>query len=143
MEQTSFYTYIKLAENEDFPLDEVTKRLGVEPTTTWRVDEKVRPHQPLERFYTCWKYKVGPVQSLDVDDVLEPLYAQFYSKVDIINNLKEQYDLSVRIVVVIEIENGCKPALTIAPAFSRFASSVGADIEVDLYAYPYSEVPHD
>ncbi|WP_336047092.1 hypothetical protein [Solibacillus ferritrahens] len=32
MEQTSFYTYIKLAGKDDFSLDEVTKRLGVEPT---------------------------------------------------------------------------------------------------------------
>lgn len=143
MEQTSFYTYIKLAGNDDFPLDEVTKRLQIEPTDVWRVGDKVRPDSPLERFYTCWKYKIGPVQSLDVDDVLEPLYDQFHSKVDIINALKAQYDLSVRIVVVIEIENGNKPALTMAPTFSQFASSIGADIEVDLYAYSYSEMSHD
>lgn len=143
MEQTSFYTYIKLTGNDDFPLDEVTERLGIEPTTTWRIGEKVRPHQPLERFYTCWKYKVGPVQSLDVNDVLVPLYERFHSKVDVINSLKKQYDLSVRIVVVIEIENGNKPELTIAPTFSQFASNFGAEIDVDLYAYAYSEVEHD
>ena len=143
MEQTSFYTYIKLAGSDDFPLDEVTKRLQIEPTGAWRVGEKVRPNSPLERLYTCWKYKIGPVQSLDVDDVLVPLYEQFHSKADVINALKEQYDLSVRIVVVIEIENGEKPALTIAPTFSQFASSVGAEIDIDLYAYSYSEVAHD
>ncbi|MER1999303.1 MAG: DUF4279 domain-containing protein, partial [Lysinibacillus sp.] len=128
---------------EDFPLDEVTKCLGVEPTEVWHVGDKVRPNSPLERFYTCWKYKIGPVSSLDVADVLAPLYDLFYSKADIINALKAEYDLSVRIVVVIDIENGNKPALTIAPTFSQFASSVGADIEVDLYAYAYSEVPYD
>ena len=143
MEQTSFYTYIKLAGDDDFPLDEVTRRLGIEPTNAWRVGDKVRLTSPLERFYTCWKYKIGPVTSLDVDDVLNPLYDVFHSKVDIINALKEQYDLSVRIVVVIEIENGNKPALTIAPAFSHFANQVGADIDVDLYAYAYNEVEHD
>ena len=142
MEQTSFYTYMKLAGDDDFSLDEVTKRLAIEPTDVWHVGDKIRPNSPLERFYTCWKYKVGPVQSLDIDDVLNPLYDQFHSKVDTINALKEQYNLSVRIVVVIEIENGNKPALTIAPAFSHFASRIGAHIEVDLYAYPY-EVPHD
>ena len=142
MEQTSFYTYMKLAGDDDFSLDEVTKRLAIEPTDVWHVGDKVRPNSPLERFYTCWKYKVGPVQSLDIDDVLNPLYDQFHSKVDIINALKEQYNLSVRIVVVIEIENGNKQALTIAPAFSHFASRIGAHIEVDLYAYPY-EVQHD
>ncbi|MCT6926187.1 DUF4279 domain-containing protein [Metasolibacillus sp.] len=143
MEQTSFYTYIKLAGNDDFPLNEVTARLQIEPTEAWRVGDKVRPNSPLERFYTCWLYKIGPVKSLDVDDVLVPLYERFHSKVDSINALKEQYDLSVRIVVVIEIENGEKPALTIAPTFSQFASSMGAEIDIDLYAYAYSEVSHD
>lgn len=108
MEQTSFYTYIKLEGNDDFPLDEVTERLRMEPTEAWRVGEKVRPGSPLERLYTCWKYKIGPVESLDVDDVLVPLYDRFHSKVDILHALKEQYDVSVRIVVVIEIENGEK-----------------------------------
>ena len=110
MEQTSFYTYIKLAGDDDFPLDEVTKRLDVEPTTTWRVGDKVHPNKLLERFYTCWKYKIGPVDSLDVDDVFNPLYDLFNPKVDIINELKEQYDLSVNIALVIEMENGRTPA---------------------------------
>ena len=68
---------------------------------------------------------------------------QFHSKVDVINALKEQYDLAVGIVVVIEIENGEKPALTISPAMSQFASSIGAEIDIDLYAYAYSEVSYD
>lgn len=110
LEQTSFYTYIKLAA-DDFLLDTVTERLGVE--------------------------------SLDIDDVLNPLYDLFNPKVDIINALKEQYDLSVHIAVVIEIENGCKPGFTISPAFSHFASSLDAEIDIDLYAYPFSEVEHD
>lgn len=143
MEQTSFYTYIKLAGNDDFPLEEVTARLQIEPTDAWRIGDKARTKNPLGRLYTCWKYKVGPVQSLNVEEVLKPLYEQFHSKVDVINVLKKQYDLSVAIVVVIEIENGENPALTISPAMSQFASSIGAEIDIDLYAYAYSEVSYD
>ena len=143
MEQTSFYTYMKLAGDDDFPLEEVTKRLQIEPTDAWRIGDKVRPNSPLERFYTCWLYKIGPATSLNVDDVLKPLYEQFHSKVDVINALKEQYHLSVQIDVVIEIEKGETPALTISPAMSQFASSIGADIDIDLYAYAYEEVEYD
>lgn len=143
MEQTSFYTYIKLVGNDDFPLEEVTARLQIDPTDAWRIGDKASTKNPLGRLYTCWQYKVGPMQSFNVDDVLKPLYEQFHSKGDVINALKEQYDLAVGIVVVIEIENGEKPALTISPAMSQFASSIGAEIDIDLYAYAYNEASDD
>ena len=143
MEQTSFYTYIHLAGDDDFSLDEVTKRLGIEPTTTWRVGEKVHPNKPHERLYTCWKHKIGPVESLDVDDVLKPLYDLFNPKVDIINALKEQYDLSVKIALVIEMDNGRTPGFAISPAFSRFTSSLDAMMDIDMYVYPFSEEDED
>lgn len=143
MEQTSIYAYIKLEGNDDFPVDEVTKRLQIEPTDAWRVGDKVRPNHPHERLYTCWTYKVGPVLSFDVEDVLAPLFERFYLKGDIIQALKAQYDLHARIVVVINIENGETPALTIAPAFSQFASNIEADVDIDLYVYSYSEGQYD
>lgn len=139
MEQTSLYTYIQLAGDDDFPLDEVTERLGIEPTTTWRVGEKVHPNKPLERFYTCWKYKIGPFETLVVEDVLDPLLHLFSSKVEIINQLKLKYDLSVKIALVIEMENGRTPGLVISPKFSRFAGSLDAMIDIDMYVYPFSE----
>ncbi|MEK4386194.1 DUF4279 domain-containing protein [Solibacillus sp. FSL W7-1464] len=139
MEQTSFYTYIKLAA-DDFPLEAVTERLGVEPTNTWKVGDEVRRNRSLKRFYTCWKYQVGPVQSLDVDDVLNQLYDVFNPKVDVINELMQQYDLNVKIVLVIEMENGQTPGLVISPAFSRFTSSLDALIDIDMYVSPFSEI---
>lgn len=142
MEQTSLYTYIKLAA-DDFPLDVVTERLGVQPTKTWKVGDKVRPNQPLKRFYTCWEYQIGPLETLVVEDVLDPLYDLFHPKVDIINELKEQYDLIVKIELVIEMENGRTPGLVISPEFSRFTSSLDAMIDIDMYVYPFSGEDED
>ena len=138
MEQTSFYTYIKLSA-DDFPLETVTEYLGVEPTKTWKVGEEVRPNHALKRFYTCWEYQVGPVQLLDVDDVLNPLYDLFNPKVDVLNELKKQYDLNIKIALVIEMENGLTPGLVISSAFSRFTSSLDALIDIDMYVSPFEE----
>ena len=87
MGQTSAYAYIKLWGNDDFPLQVVTERLGIEPTNTWKVGEKVHPDKPLERFYTCWKYKIDPLETLVVEDVLDPLYNIFHPRVEIIDAL--------------------------------------------------------
>jgi len=135
MGQTSAYAYIKLWGNDDFPLHVVTERLGIEPTNIWKVGEKVHPDKPLERFYTCWKYKIGPLETLVIEDVLDPLHNIFHSKVAIINQLKQQYDLSVKIALVIEMENGHAPGLVISPEFSRFVSSLDAPIDVDMYIF--------
>lgn len=36
------------------------------------------------------------------------------------------------------MENGRTPGLVISPQFSRFASSVDALIDIDMYVYPFS-----
>ena len=138
MEQTTSYAYIKFSGNDDFPLDIVTERLGVQPTKTWKVGEKVHANKPLKRFYTCWIYKIDKLETLVVEDVLEPLYDLFNSKVDTINQLKKQLDLDVKIALVIEIENGRAPGLVISPEFSRFVSSINAFIDIDMYVYQFS-----
>lgn len=138
MEQTSLYAYIQLTGNDDFPLEVVTERLGIQPTRTWKVGEKVHPDNPLKRFYTCWKYEIQKLETLEVEDVLEPLYNLFHPKVETINQLKQQFDLTVQIELVIEIENGRTPGLAISPEFSRFASSMDALIDIDMYVYSFS-----
>ena len=55
------------------------------------------------------------------------LYNLFNRKVDIINKIREQYDLFVKIALVIEMENGR------TPEFSRFTSSLDAMIDIDMY----------
>ncbi|WP_235617244.1 DUF4279 domain-containing protein [Lysinibacillus mangiferihumi] len=61
----------------------------MQPTRTWKVGEKVLPDKPFERFYTCWIYKIDQLETLVVEDVLDPLYNLFNPKVEIINQLKQ------------------------------------------------------
>ncbi len=139
MAQTTLYAYLKLTGNDDFPLEVVTERLGIQPTRTWKVGEKVHPDKPLERFYTCWKYETQKLETLAVEEVLDPLYHVFHPKVEMMNELKQQFDLTIQIELVIEIEKGWAPGLVISPEFSRFASSLDAYIDVDMYVYPFGQ----
>ena len=139
MEQTTLYVYIKFIGNDDFPLHAVTESLDVQPTKTWKVGEKVYADKPLERYYTCWIYETEKLETLVVEEVLDSLYELFSSKVDTINQLKEQLDLEVQIELVIEMENGRTPGLVISPEFSRFASSINALIDIDMYVHPFND----
>ena len=138
MEQTTLHAYIKFTGNDDFPIDVLTESLAVQPTTTWKVGDRVNAHTPLERFYTCWKYESEKVETLDLEEVLRPIVDTFKYKVDTINQLKAQLDLNVQIALVIVIENGHTPGLVISPECSRFASAIDAFIDIDMYVNPFT-----
>lgn len=133
MDKTTLYAYIQFSGNDDFPLDVVTENLGVKPTSTWKVGDRVNNHTPLERYYTCWKYESRKLETLDPEDVLRPILDVFKFKVDTINQLKEELNLDVQIELVIVMENGQTPGLVIYPEFSGFASAINAFIDIDMY----------
>ena len=54
MQKTTLYAYIRFIgkdDIDDFPLEIVTERLGVQPTKTWRIGDRVNNF--VSRFYNC------------------------------------------------------------------------------------------
>lgn len=140
MEKTTLYAYIRFSGNDDvddFPLEVVTEQLGVQPTETWRMGDKI--NNSHVRSFTCWKYKSETLETLDSDDVLLPILNVFQSKTDTINQLKKELNLKVHIELVITMIDGYTPSLTIIPEFSRFAASINAFIDIDMYVHSFSE----
>ncbi|WP_339214718.1 DUF4279 domain-containing protein [Solibacillus sp. FSL W8-0372] len=140
MEKTHLYAYISFTgkdEIDDFPTEVVTEMLGVEPTTIWRMGDRINDLRM--RSFTAWKYESGTIETLNTDDALRIILNVFQYKTDTINRIKEKLNLNVRIELVITMINGYTPGLTISPEFSRFASAINASIGMDLYVYPFSE----
>ncbi|TQR15653.1 DUF4279 domain-containing protein [Psychrobacillus soli] len=120
-------------------MDEVTNRLNIEPSETTKVGEPLPLNSDKHYFSTTWKYGLGYKETLDVDEVLMPIIEKLESKVKDILCLKKDYDLVAKFVIVIEIHNGYSPGLPIYTKASKLAADIGADFDIDLYAYPYSE----
>mgnify|MGYP006353924155 CR=1 FL=1 len=142
MQKTTLYAYICFINKDDvndFPLEVVTERLGVQPTETWRVGDRINNIVSRAYSFTCWKYESERLETLDADDVLLPILNVFESKTDIINQLKEELNLDVQIELVITMIDGYTPGLVILPEFSRFASSINAFIDIDMYVESYNE----
>ena len=140
MEKTSLYAYIHFTGKEDiddFPVEVVTEMLGVQPTTIWRLGEKI--NDVHTRSFTSWKYESKTVETLNVDDVLLPILNVFQYKTDTINRIKEELNLNVRIELVMTMIDGYTPGLTISSEFSSFASAINASIGIDMYVYPFSD----
>lgn len=140
MEKTRVQAYFKLSNDDDFPLDEVTKRLNTKPSETTKAGEPLPLNSARHYYTTTWKYGLGYMETLDVDEVLMPVIEKFESKVNDILRLKKEYNLVARFAIVIEIHNGLSPGLAIYTRASKLAAEIGAIFDIDLYAYPYNDL---
>lgn len=143
MDKTALYAYISFTRNDgeyDFPLEVVTERLGIQPTTAWKVGERVDSNPPRIRFFTCWKFESETLETLNSDDVLHPILNKFKDKTKTINQLKDELNLNVQIELVITMIDGHTPGLVINPEFSAFAAAINAFIDIDMYIYPFNEM---
>jgi hypothetical protein len=74
-----------------------------------------------------------------MDQILERLK----NKADIINGLKNKYQLECDFSIVIIMENGDTPGLHIDNEQIAFANSIKADFDIDLYANLYNDTFYD
>ncbi|KGR76281.1 DUF4279 domain-containing protein [Ureibacillus sinduriensis] len=141
MEKTYLCAYILFSGNDDFPLEVITERLGIQPTLAWKVGERRYPNLPNHplQSYTGWKFEIQNKETLDTENVLRPLLETFQSKTDVINELKEELFIDVHLELVIQIYDGYTPALVIYPEFSKFAAEINAYLDVDLYVSAFNE----
>ncbi|KAB2335691.1 DUF4279 domain-containing protein [Bacillus mesophilum] len=141
MDKTKIMVYFNLYA-DDFPLEQVTARLGLTPTRSFKkgdVIRKVSTNYYQRRSYSAWQLSTGYQESLDVSKLIEPIFVQLQDQADAIKELKKDFGLECRFVIVIVMNEGYTPGFHLDHPFIEFANSVGADIDIDLYANPYTD----
>ncbi|MEI2364602.1 DUF4279 domain-containing protein [Niallia circulans] len=142
MEKTNVKVYFSV-KADDFFLEDFTNELGIKPTRAYRKGEAVkRPSNPNVtskgthyRLHTSWELGTDYEESLDINEQLNSVLSQLEDKAEELNRLKRKYGLAYRFVIVIQIENNEKPAMYFDRRFIRFADSIGAEVDFDLYVY--------
>lgn len=141
MDKTQVMVYFNLYA-EDFPLEMVTERLGINPTRSYKKGDIIRKISETENYtrsYSSWQLSTGYKESLDVEELMEQVIRQIRDKATIINELKREFGLECRFTIVIKMNDGYTPAFHLDITVIEFASSVKADFDIDLYANPYIE----
>jgi hypothetical protein len=119
-------------------LDEVTEKLNVTPTKTYKNGDLIpNPSTVHYRKETSWDLGIGYEDSLDVCNQLQQIVGELQNKLSTINEIKEAYSLECKFYIVIKIEKGKAPFLYFDKDIIKFASSIEAEFDVDLYANPY------
>lgn len=146
LDKTQVMVYFSLYGNE-FPINNVTETLGVEPTKTYnKGDVIIRPHNPNVistkthyRKETAWELSTDYQNSFDVKEQIDQILGPLKNKETFINNLKTEYKLECKFSIVIIMENGYTPALYLNNEHIEFANSIKAEIDINLYANPYND----
>lgn len=123
---------------DDFPIDDITEKLEVTPTETYKKGDLIPNRSTVHcRKETSWDLGTGYQDSLDVNDQLQQVVGKLQKKTSTINEIKDAYSVECKFFIVIKIEKGVTPALYLDKDIIKFASSIEAEFDVDLYSNPY------
>lgn len=137
MERTTVRVYFSLF-GDEFPIPNVTEKLGIIPTETYKKGDLIPNRSPLIlRKETSWTIDTGYQVSLDVSNQLQQIINQLKNKVSIINEIKKTYSLKCKFFIILQIENGDTPGLYLDNKQIEFANSIKAEFDIDLYVNPY------
>ena len=112
-----------------FDTTKITEELDIEPNSVMIKKEPVPKS-------TAWKYRIDAGDEVDLESYLEKLIDIFEPKAEIINGLKEKYELTTRIQFVIDIDINPKsstPYFGLNKKVIDFLAKTGTEVDFDLY----------
>ena len=133
MDRTTVMAYFSIY-GENFNTEDVTIRLGISPTET-KVKGIIPEGKKRPSIETSWKICTKEEVSLDLNDPLHHLVDCIEDKVKPLCDIKSSLDVNFVFSFIVKIENGEKPAMHFSSDSLNFISSIGAEIDIDLYIY--------
>jgi len=115
-------------------IDNVTKMMGVSPTVTYLKGDSIT-NRPQTRKNALWAIETDYEESYSFDDALSEILRAIADKADVINKVKELYNVATSFTFVANIHNGESPGLYLDKDFIKFAAEIGAWIQFPTYVF--------
>lgn len=131
MEKTSVSVEFAIV-GESFSIKDVTNRLRIFPTDSYSKDDLNNGTKYIRK-ETCWSIATKYENSLDIIEQLNKIIYQLIDKVDLLKDIKKEYNVSYRFFVAIQIFEEQTPAIYLDSDTIEFASKIGADFDFDMY----------
>ncbi|GAA0332868.1 DUF4279 domain-containing protein [Morganella psychrotolerans] len=119
---------------DDFNPDEITELLGISPMEV-NLKGTINGTRKRPSTETNWSIYTRKEESYDVKEQTRKIISILNDKVIILNEIKKKYNISFMLSLLIEVENGEKPAIYWTPETNYFLGSIGAESSVDIYIY--------
>jgi len=102
MEQCESYVYFALF-GDDFDINEFTKQIGIDPTSSWRKGDQSQNNQ--KRKDSCWMLSTEKGKEyIEIDNLVNEIVRKLFDKIDVINMIKHQFHLKSVLEVVLDID---------------------------------------
>lgn len=114
---------------EYFDTKKITDEMNIAPTSVMIKNE------PIPKS-TAWKYQLDAGNEIDLEKYLQELIDMLEPKTEIINRLKNQFDLTTRIQFVIDIDvnpESSTPYFGLNKKVIDFLAKTGTEVDFDLY----------
>lgn len=136
METGSSYVYFAL-KGDRFDTDEVTNRLGITPSDSWRKGDKGFYKTAVE--FAMWRLSTDKGKEyIQIDNLVDEIVSKLYDKIEIINDLKRQFQLDSVLEIVLYIdtnEDNSTPALGHDLRTIEFLYRTGTTTDIDIYRF--------
>ena len=140
MGKSNSYVYFAL-QGDDFDSGIVTDSIRIKPTATWRKGDKGNYNPKMK--YSCWKLSTEKgKESIFLDNLVSEIVDQLYGKIEIINKLKRDLDLTSVLEIVMDVDTNQEqstPALGHDLRTIEFLYKTKTTTDVDIYRYDSTE----
>lgn len=135
-EKENSYVYFALI-GDNFDPQIVTERIGVNPTETCKKGDKGKYNPTLD--YSLWKLSTDKGKgNIIIDKLVDDVIGQLFDKIEIINELKNQFDLDSVLEIVMYIDTNEEQS---TPTFGydlrtiEFLYRTKTKTDVDIYRF--------
>lgn len=119
---------------ESFDPDEITRRLGIEPTYKFGPGDSVTEDGRGRRRHSGWMIEVGGQETIEIDALLQELRKSVEVSAEAVRQLCD--DLGVEAVVLCGVGQHedaiTTPALSFPTDFLEWVAEMGASLDVDV-----------
>jgi Domain of unknown function (DUF4279) len=134
MIEKNSYVYFVL-KGDDFNPDEITSKIGINPTNTWSKGDKGK-YKPKMGF-ACWELATGK-ENIEIDKLVNEVVDKLYEKIEIITELKSKYNLLSVLEIVLFIDmnqDESTPSMGHDLKCIEFLYKTMTTTDVDIYTY--------
>lgn len=126
------YTYFKIV--GDFDPDEISMRLGLEPSRSWKIGDSRKNGTKYD--FALWEYGRCSEYDVLVENQMRKTISGLLDKIDMLNQIRNDFDVSFCLEIVPEIYvNNINPCFAPPLDVIDFCHATRTEIDIDLYLY--------
>ncbi len=124
----------------DFDPQDITDKLGIIPTKTWKIGDLIHPKGTIKRKHNGWVLKSNLSKDNDLEAHIKSLLEQLQPVWDRVQEISHKYDTEISCVIYTD---GEVPSIHLDQEIINKSHQINAEIDIDLYILPENTIKNE